>query len=327
MNSLAINQKVPIRILKSALRTKRIAHAYLLKGPRGSGKAALAEEFAKGLLCLGANGQETGANGMFSCGLCESCSQMTKGSHPDLFEIEKDGANIKIKASYGMLKEVLTRPVISNRKVFVINEAEALTAEAANALLKLLEEPPSYVTFILTTRNESAIPATVVSRCQVISLKALPEAAIAEDLENVYGVPQNLSADLSALSDGSYSKALEILAQSKEKTINLETLIKRIAEDSPLDLAVEYSKVNSKERLRVLNALELEVSQRLWGAALRYDEVRSEDHGAKGKLILHRIFKVLKSVMRAKKQLGSNTNSLLVFSTLFMDIHGFIGEI
>ncbi|HHY11875.1 MAG TPA: DNA polymerase III subunit [Firmicutes bacterium] len=328
MNCLIAGQEVPIRILKAILRSGRIAHAYLFKGPTGSGKAVLAREFAKGILCLNESSPERfledSSGTELSCGVCASCSEVGKNTHPDLFMIEKDGTSIKIRASHGMLKEVLTRPFVSRRKVFIINEAESLTAEAANALLKLLEEPPSYVTFILTTSNESAIPGTVISRCQVIPLRALPAAVIAKYLEDAHGVPEDQSREISSLADGSVNKAMWLLSQMGEQAISGEALAKQIAAGSPVELALEYSKADLEERHKILATLELEFARRLSRAAMEYDGGYQGGQDTRGTAALRQNFQALKSVMRARERLGANTNSFLVFCTLFMDVHGFV---
>jgi DNA polymerase III delta' subunit len=336
VNYLVSGQEVPVKILKAILRSGRIAHAYLLKGPAGSGKAALAREFAKGLLCLNQSRADdsfgTGDGIKLACNVCESCTRVDNHTHPDLLMIEKEGTSIRISASHSMIKEVLTRPYVSKRKVFIIDDAEALTAEAANALLKLLEEPPAHVNFILTTSNESAIPATVISRCQVIPLRALPAEAIAGYLHQIHNVPIELSREIAALSDGSVHKALWLLSQGDQEGVDGPALAGRIVGSSPVELAQEYSKADSQDRHRILVALELEFAQKLAKAAMEYNY---GEHGAYGEHerpdaggadALKTNFQALKAIMRARQRLGANANPFLVFCTLFMDIQRFITE-
>lgn len=330
MKGLISGQEIPVKILKAILSSGRIAHAYLFKGPAGSGKEILAKEFAKGILCLGENTlgrhfHDQGDTGL-SCGLCRSCSEVDKNSHPDLFMIKKDGTSIKIKASHEMLKEVLTRPFLSRRKVFIVHEAESLTVEAANALLKLLEEPPSYITFILTTSNEIAIPSTVISRCQVIPLRSLPAPAIATYLERTLGISNEKSREIASLSDGSIEKAMLLVSQEGEKVFSGDTLIQQIREDSPVELALKYSKVDSDEKARVLAALEFEFSRNLSMAIQRSSGQGLANPHDREEVALKESFWGLKAVMRARERLSANTNSFLVFCVLFMDIHGVFEE-
>ncbi len=330
MKGLIAGQKIPVKILKAILRSGRIAHAYLFKGPAGSGKEVLAKEFAKAILCLGQNtpGQDFHGHGdtVLSCGVCRSCSEVDKNSHPDLFIVKKDGTSIKIKASHEMLKEVLTRPFISSRKVFIINEAETLTAEAANALLKLLEEPPPYVTFILTTSNEAAIPSTVTSRCQVIPLHSLPGSVIAAYLEEKLDVPPEKSKEISIISGGSIEKAMWLVSQEGESVFYGDALIKQICDDSPAEMALEYSKVDVEKKDRILAALEFEFGRNLSRTIDRSSGQCLENPDSSQVVTLKRNFWGLKAVMRARQRLSANTNSFLVFCVLFMDIHRFFAE-
>lgn len=330
MNYLVRGQEVTIRILKAILKSGRIAHAYLLKGPAGSGKTALAKQFAKALLCLNEGSHEGGLghtdDAEIACNVCRSCSRVDNDSHPDLLMIDRDGTSIGISASHGMLKEVLTRPFVSKRKVFIINDAETLTAEAANALLKLLEEPPAYVNFILTTSNEAAIPATVISRCQVIPVRALPAEAIAGYLQEVHNVAEDRSRDIAELSDGSVDKALWLLSQAGEGKADGEALVSQIIKSSPVELALEYSKADSQARHRILAALELQFAQNLSQAAEEYDPEQRGRPDIRRAGALKRNFRVLKAIMRARQRLNANTNSFLVFCTLFIDIQRVITE-
>ena len=165
---LAKGQDISACLLRSILSSGRIAHAYFFKGPRGSAKDIVALDFARSLLC-----ENAGTGGLF-CGECRSCLDVEKNNHPDLHIIDKNGASIKIKSSHEILKEAFNKPYRMRRKVFLIRDAESMTLEAANALLKILEEPPEYVTFILTSSNPTAIPETVLSRCQVIPSSRIP---------------------------------------------------------------------------------------------------------------------------------------------------------
>lgn len=349
MNDVLDGQAVPVKILRAILRSGRIAHAYLFKGPTGSGKSDLAREFSKALLCMGesrfaGSGSESGLgsiakdNAGLSCGLCRSCQAFDKDSHPDLYPIEKDGTTIKIKASHGMLKEALTKPYLSRRKVFVIYDAENLTAEAANALLKLLEEPPPYVIFILTTANETAIPSTVVSRCQVITFRPLPSRAIAEFLEKEHGVPKDESHEIAAFSNGSVERALWLLSQGEEITFFQRALFEDIHMNSPVELALKYSKADPEEKGRMLSALEIEFARNLLRAVQHNQGICDEDSestggdgsggshkGGSSNVLLHQSLAGLRAVMDLRQSLNANTNAFLAFCVLFMDLKRVFG--
>ena len=156
----------PIALLRTALRSGRVAHAYLFHGEEGIGKGLVALRFAQALLCE----SPPAPDATDACGLCRACCQVEARTHPDFLFLEPDreAANpqIKIEQIRELESQVVYRPLIAARKVFIIDEADRLTIGAANALLKTLEEPPSHSLFLLTTGRLDALPATVRSRCQ-----------------------------------------------------------------------------------------------------------------------------------------------------------------
>ena len=172
-----------IGILQRALAADRPAHAYIFAGPDGDGRYATARAWARLLLCKKPRTEERdGSPFADSCGACPSCALLDGDSHPDylhvykeLLEFTKEGKNRKtpVDLSIHVIREFLiekaaARPTHSSRKVFVVSEAEKLNAESQNALLKVLEEPPSYCTIVLLcTRLEQLLPTTK-SRCQII---------------------------------------------------------------------------------------------------------------------------------------------------------------
>jgi DNA polymerase III subunit delta' len=141
-------------LLRMFLENRNIPHAFLFYGQEGLGKKLVAKEFAKHLFC------ETGT----ACGKCSPCVKLDRGSHPDLIVIEGDNS-IGIDQSRMLSKEICEYPYESEKRIIIIDQAETLTREAANALLKTLEEPPPYNHFFLITSAEREIPPTIHSRC------------------------------------------------------------------------------------------------------------------------------------------------------------------
>lgn len=141
-------------LLRMFLENKNIPHAFLFYGQEGIGKKLAAKEFTKHLFC------KTGT----ACGRCSPCIKLDRGSHPDLIVIEGDNS-IGIDQSRMLSKEICEYPYESEKRVIIIDQAETLTREAANALLKTLEEPPPYNHFFLITSAEQEVPATIRSRC------------------------------------------------------------------------------------------------------------------------------------------------------------------
>ena len=157
------NEKVK-DILKKAVQHNTVLHSYLFVGEEGIGKSLFAKEFAKSILCLGKEKP---------CEACKSCIEIEENNQPDYIEIVPDGNSIKIEQIRNMQLKVAEKPIVSTKKVYVIQEADTMTQEAQNALLKTLEEPPEYITIILIASNENSILNTIKSRCTKIVFEPL----------------------------------------------------------------------------------------------------------------------------------------------------------
>jgi len=181
------DQPRAVALLRRALATDRVAHAYAFVGPPGAGRMTTALAFAHALLCSG--GREAGAvggwpetrrdpaaSGMPPCGRCHGCRLAAARTHPDLHVIAptppetnpKGARAIRIDAIRELERQAALRPVMAPRKLFVLDEAERMTGEAPQAFLKTLEEPPPATVLILILPRARALPATVISRCQVV---------------------------------------------------------------------------------------------------------------------------------------------------------------
>ena len=169
-----IGQELAKRLLQNDLASGRIANAYLLSGPEGAGKRRLALEFAKALNCAA---EPAGR----PCGACAICSQIGRGVHPDVHLLVPGGASeqIKIDDIRQLLGRIFLKPFSVRMQVAILDGAERLTEEAANSLLKALEEPPGSTCFVLTSARPLHCLPTVVSRCRLIRCQARrPDAAI-----------------------------------------------------------------------------------------------------------------------------------------------------
>ena len=175
-----IGQEHVVRTLKNALVLGKIAHAYLFSGPRGTGKTTAAKILAKAVNCR-ARGDSPDP-----CNDCPSCRRINDGVSMDVLEI--DGASNRGIDEIRVLRErVKFAPVEGDYKVYIIDEAHMLTAEAFNALLKTLEEPPSHVIFIFATTESHKFPATILSRCQRFDFKRLTSEEIYRHLSFIAG--------------------------------------------------------------------------------------------------------------------------------------------
>lgn len=168
-NSLIGNSTIKEYLTNVALNNQNL-HSYIFAGPEGIGKKLFAMNFAKMLLCLSDNKP---------CNNCKSCISFDGGNHTDFMLINaEDGKSIKIEQIRVMQEKIVEKPILSARKVYIINDAELMTKEAQNCLLKTLEEPPEYVIIILIVSNESKLLNTVKSRCVKIEFSKLSNEEI-----------------------------------------------------------------------------------------------------------------------------------------------------
>ena len=213
--------------LKNELITGRVAHAYLFTGSRGTGKTTCAKIFAKAVNCL----HPIDGN---PCGECEICRGIEDESIMDVTEMDA-ASNRKIEDIRDLLEEIRYTPAQAKYRVFIVDEVHMLTTEAFNALLKTLEEPPSYVIFILATTEPHKLPATILSRCQRFDFHRVTPQAICERLRYI---AQQEGGDLddeaglmiARLADGGMRDALSILDQAmgKSKQVNALTVCETV---------------------------------------------------------------------------------------------------
>lgn len=168
----------PIQILTTSVQRGVIGQAYLFHGEEGIGKRTVATLFARELLCITDCGSRT-ADLDNKEKACESCQKVERGTHPDLLVIRPEGAAIKIGQIRTMQEKMPISPLLGKRKVYIIDDADKLNIEAANALLKTLEEPPPFVVLLLVAHRLHLLPATLLSRCQNIPFTS----PLSEELE------------------------------------------------------------------------------------------------------------------------------------------------
>jgi DNA polymerase III subunit delta' len=187
-------------IVSAALRHGRLPPALLLSGPEGVGKKTLALVAARALVCERGDGD--------TCGACGPCARALRGLHPDVVLVEPDGATIKIDRVRDVAREIGSRPFEARARGFVIDEAHLLTEQAANALLKCLEEPCTTSHVLLVSGAPQALLPTIRSRCQSLRLGSLPPALLAEHLEKRHGLSPDEARLRAVLSGGSLGGAL-----------------------------------------------------------------------------------------------------------------------
>ena len=231
--------------LENAIKIGKISHSYLFIGTQGIGKKKIAKEFSKAILCLNKN----------ECNSCKSCIEFDSENNPDFQIIEPQGTSIKIEQIRELQKKVAEKPIISDKKIYIIDECDKMTKEAQNCLLKTLEEPPQYVIIILIGANESAILSTVKSRCSVIHFQNISDEEISTYLK------QNLNVEIKddlllKACGGSIGKAIQ-LKDNQDTYLELQKILSNLGKTDIIDIfkhtQILYNKENIQKMLEYIN--------------------------------------------------------------------------
>ncbi len=211
-----IGQDSLVRIMKNAFSENRIAQAFILTGVRGVGKTTTARIIAKGLNCVGPDGE--GGPTTEPCGKCEPCLEIEAGRHVDVLEMDA-ASRTSVNDIRDIIDGVQFRPLAARYKIYIIDEVHMISVNAFNALLKTLEEPPDHVKFIFATTEIRAVPVTVLSRCQRFDLRRVGEEAMTAHLRMVASkedveITDSALALIIRAAEGSVRDALSLLDQS-----------------------------------------------------------------------------------------------------------------
>lgn len=223
----------------------KISHSYLFLGTAGIGKKEIAKEFAKMILCL---------NEKKYCNHCKSCIEFDSNNNPDFQMVEPDGNSIKIEQIRQMQRKIIEAPIISQNKVYIINDADLMTIEAQNCLLKTLEEPPEFVTIILIGSNENNFLSTIKSRCTIIKFQDIENSQIKDYLKSKYDI--KVSDNLLEIFDGSIGKA-EKLKDKQELYNSIIEIIENIENLDIIDLFKRADVIykSQEEKNSILDAI------------------------------------------------------------------------
>ena len=211
-----IGQEALVRTLSNAIRSGRVAHAFILTGVRGVGKTTTARILARALNCVGADGESGPTDD--PCGVCEHCLAIAEDRHVDVIEMDA-ASRTGIDDIRELIEGVRYRPVSARNKVYIIDEVHMLSRQAFNGLLKTLEEPPEHVVFIFATTEIRKVPVTVLSRCQRFDLRRVEQVVLADYFAGIaereqVSVSQPALAMIARAADGSVRDGLSLLDQA-----------------------------------------------------------------------------------------------------------------
>ena len=212
-----IGQEALVRILTNAIRTGRIAHAFMLTGVRGVGKTTTARILARALNCRGPDGRRE-EPAEEPCGVCEACTAIADDRHVDVIEMDA-ASHTGVDDVREIIEAARYRPVSARFKVYIVDEVHMLSRQAFNALLKTLEEPPGHVKFIFATTEIRRVPVTVLSRCQRFDLRRVPVELLETHFQGVVAregseIEPEALARIARAADGSVRDGLSMLDQA-----------------------------------------------------------------------------------------------------------------
>ncbi len=328
--SRLIGHHRPLAILQAAMRSDRVAHAYLFLGSPGIGKFTTACALARRMLCSGNESAKT--NTAFkadSCGKCRSCLLFKQGSHPDFSVIQPDGSFIKVEQITELQKAATLKPYLSTSKWFILDHAEQMKPEAANRFLKTLEEPPGQCHFILVSSRGQALLGTIRSRCQLLQF-ATPAS---DEIRSLLAENRELDSEearlLWTLSGKNIGAALEAdpveLQSERDNFINLissiwlddiEPLFKIPGEMAPDQETLRETLVRLEIWLRDVLVAKAGASPDL----LENEDISNRVYDWAGEMDEEALLNTLDLIHRFRRASPRNLNTTLVLETILLSL-------
>jgi len=312
-------------LLQKAAAKNKIAHAYLFRGPDGVGKKRAALTYAAYINCKSPLEND-------ACGHCAACRKYISGNHPDLVHIAPDGAAIKIGQVRELKHQLAFPPLEAAVRVGVIEDIHAMRREAANSLLKTLEEPAPDNLLILTADQAGNILPTIISRCQVIPFGPLNHEDIAQVLMQENGLEKAQALTLASVAEGSLGRA-KLLFQ-KDLLVFRQEVIEQLLllQNNQSETIAQVFRLSEKAAALKENIYEFLILLRLWyrdlvlvaaGApesSTANKDLASSLPAAQQRWNLAQLHKKLHRLDQAERQLLQNCNRTLVFEALFFDL-------
>ena len=319
-----VGHKDIINYIRNAVREDKVSHAYILNGERGAGKKMLANLFAATLLC------EKG--GPDPCNECHSCRQAESGNHPDIIKVTHEKPN---SISVDDIREqvnntIMIKPYQGPYKVYIIPQADMMTPQAQNALLKTIEEPPEYAVIMLLTENADTLLPTINSRCVMLKLRNIKDTLIKKYLMETMQVPDYKADMCTAFAQGNMGRAIMLANSEHFNEIRDEAvqLLKYINEMELSEIVQAVSRITAY-KLEINDYLDIIMiwyrDVLLYKATKDMDKVVFKDQIKYIKELAKRssyegIELIIESLEKAKARLKANVNFDLVMELLFLTI-------
>jgi DNA polymerase-3 subunit delta' len=332
-----IGQHKAAGFLSALLRKGTIPNALLFTGPEGVGKRDAAYAFAMAANCVQTGSREpfeehvcrtASGQGVFPsepCGRCRSCGKFESGNHPDLLRVDPDGQFTKIAQIRELRQALSMKPFEARLRVVIVGQAHTMKAEASNALLKVLEEPPNRTLLILVAMQTTDLLPTIVSRCRQIRFRPVPVGTLTEELVRKHAMGEYEARILASLAKGSLAKALEM--RNTDRVARRNWMVREASglEDNPPGIVMAFAEKLANKKDDAVDALEilktwlrdLIVSKYSPAKILNADfaeRIENASEGCAQTELLDRI----KAVERAQRLIDSNANPRLVLENLFL---------
>lgn len=313
-----------IQYIQNAVTEDKVSHAYIMNGERGSGKKLLANLFAQTLQC------EQGGNE--PCYECHSCKQALSGNHPDIITVlhEKPSSISVDEIRVQVNEDIQVKPYSSKYKIYIIPEADLMTQQAQNALLKTIEEPPAYAVLILLTENAQKLLPTICSRCVMLKLRNIKDQLVKKYLMENLHIPDYKADVCTAFAQGNIGRAI-LLANSEHFNEIKEEAIQLLKNIDTMDVSdlIEAVKRCSQYKMDVDDYLDVlaiwyrdvliykatqSIDRVIFAEQLSYIKERARKSSYEG------IENIIKAIENAKARLRANVNFDLVMELLLLTI-------
>jgi DNA polymerase-3 subunit delta' len=310
-----------LNTLQTAIKSNNISHAYIFEGAKGIGKRETALAFSSMLMC---EADET------PCGRCKTCQLLQQSSHPDFQEIYLDeDKSISVEDIRNLLKGIIIKPLYSKYKVFVINNADNMTVQAQNALLKSLEEPPGYIVFILTVQSGTAMTPTIRSRCQRIFFNKLSYDELKGILKAKYGVVKPEWDFIASYADGVIGTAIDLVDSPEYLEIRDDIIeqVMQLLQSQDTDVYILYElfekyddKIDYILRVILIFLRDIIVYNQTGNFSILINSDKKDMIVKNACINLSSLIKSIRAIWSAKKSLEVNANFQLTVEVMLMKI-------